>query len=313
VLLEQGKRTLARKQLTYINSRTASEKLKKKVALMRLYIDKEYKPLTDELNNKKQLSDEQRYLKGISQRKQHYFSSAFKTFEQISSSTQFSWRIQIQKARMTRSRQEYAAAIKQYNALLNHNKGAAFLWFEAALTHEKLLQFTAGIDSVKQAIQLQPTNRVYRLTHARLLDQSGQTKPAIEALTLVLDSNPKYARALRLMGEFFTKTNDRVQLIQIYKRLLAINPDDPDTLYKFAQAMESQGDLPTAQALLSNLLELKSNHIEARYLLAQSYYKNGQLSDSLSEIGNLLRLNANHAPAKSLKNTIKNSQQVETK
>lgn len=302
--LELGKRNLARKELKKMEKKISSKRLKQKSELILLYLNKKYSDLIEKLKKRKRLSDDMIYLKGLTYRRLSFYKSAFKTFKELEDKLDFSWRVRVQQARMTRSRKDYSQAIEQFEQLLKHNERAAFLWFEAALVHERQSAPLQGLNKIEIAIKLSPKKLTYQLVKARLLDQSGKIDVAIETLETLLAVKTRYVRALKLLAEILTKTDDFERLIGIYQQLLAINPGDYDSMLTLARTFKKSKNPAMARTTLQTLLSEKSEHLQARYLLAEVLYADAMYSQSLLELNKLLKLDASHSEAQLLRKKI---------
>jgi len=302
--LEQGQRSLARKKLTYLLKHSPSKQQKKHAHLLQMYINKQYKDVISELKNERKLRADMLYLKAISYRKIGYFDSASKLFKRLLENKSYTWRSQINQARITRSRQLYSDAMKQYQTLIDYNSNAHFLWFEAALIDEKTRQYDHGLIKIAHALTITPDNNVYLLAKARLTHLSNDFDGAIELLEQLLSTTPKYARALHLMAEFLNEQEDVTKLLAIYKRLLEINNGDFLVMFNYAQALIKIENHHAAQAVLKTALEVQPDSIDTRFLLASSYNQSQNHTMSLQELDNLLRLDHNNPQALSLKKAI---------
>lgn len=303
--LEQGQRSQARKKLSYLLKHSPSKKQKKRAHLIQMYINKQYKDVVYELKNEKKLSEDMLYLKAISYRKIGYFDSALKLLVRLLESKKYTWRSHIHQVRITRSRQQYPDALKQYQILLDYNSNANFLWFEAALIDEKLGRYEQGLIKIDQALTITRDNNVYLLAKARLLHIAKDIEGAITLLEQLLSRTPKYTRALHLMAELLNgREADTAKLLAIYKRLLDINNNDFLVMYNYARTLMKIENHNAAQEVLKTALEVQPSSIDTRFLLAQSYNQSHHYTMSLKEIDNLLRLDHNNPQALSLKEAI---------
>ena len=302
--IEQGKRSLARKNLLYTSKHTTSKRQKRRADFMLLYVDKEYQQLLSQLKKRKKLSDDMLYLKAITYRKVYYYTSAFKVLDKIQNKQSLNARSQIQKARMTRSRKQYDNALKLYETLLSNNDNTAFLWFEAALTHESNQQLKQAHTKISQAIKLQPDNTIYKLTQARHLVLLEKEEEALNVLESVLKHEPNNVRALKQLAKLFSSEGNYNELITIYNKLLSINSSDYTTLLELSKSLIIIKKDAAAIKFLIQLLEEQSTNLEARYLLAQSYYNLNKFTEGLNELENLLKLDQNNHQAITLKNII---------
>lgn len=302
--LEQGRRNLARKALKKMAKQVRSKGLIDKSELILMYLNKKYSDLIDRLKKRKRLAPDMVYLKGLTYRRLGYYKSALKTFKDLEGKDDFSWRVRIQQARMTRSRKQYPEAVAQFEQLLKHNERAAFLWFESALIHESQKQSLKGLQKIETAINLSPKKLPYQLARARLHDQSGNTQAAIEKLEALLAIKPRYVRALKLLADILSKTEDLDRLIATYKKLLTIEPGNYDSMLNLAVTYTRAKETSMARSTLQTLLLEKSDHLQARYMLAENFYADGMYPQSLLELNKLLKLDASHTEAQLLREKI---------
>ncbi|HIL41878.1 MAG TPA: tetratricopeptide repeat protein [Gammaproteobacteria bacterium] len=302
--IEEGDRSPAIKQLSYLIKHSPSKKQKQRASLLRSYAEKHYDKLLSELSAKKKPRNDMLYLKSLGHRKSGQFKSAFKVLKQLTKNRDYRWRSLIQQARMTRSRQQYSDAIEKYDRLLEHNSLATSLWFETALSHEKQGQHEQGLIKINRAIALEPKNNTYMLAKARLLKLSGDIKGAINLVETLVSHKANYIRGLRLLSDFLSETEDITRLIEVYQVILTLEPDDYTTMYSLGRSLVKTGEHEASQTILKKALEVKPDYIDARLLLVQSLYLSNQFSASLDVIDSLLKLGHTDTKLLTLKNTI---------
>ncbi|MEH6825455.1 MAG: tetratricopeptide repeat protein [Motiliproteus sp.] len=302
--LELGKRNDAKKALYKGLKIAKSQAYKAETEQLLLYLNKKYDRLIAKTKGKKRLSASMQYLKGLAYRRQGRFKKAVTVFQSARVSPLLSWRVKVQGARITRSRQQYPQAVAHYGALLSRNPDADFLHFENALTQESNQQLQAALDEIDQALRLTPDNLVYGLAQARLLFKNGSADAALEALVQLRAKRPNYMRALKLQAEIYRAQQRSEPLMATYEAIMRLDPDDTDTRYRAAQLWIHLGDETRAEQLLTQLLVDYSAHSDGRFLLARLLVQSRQTDQAVDHLTKLIRLNPDHAQARNLLNEV---------
>ena len=299
--LEQGKRNNAKKHIRYLVQHETSTTRKANAELMLLYANKHYKELILAAKKNPRKSNEFRYLEALAYRKTGLYKNSMALLKNLYKNKTYHLRSRIQIARIKRSRKQYSDAIADYQQLIQHNNGVAFLPFELSLIHESLAQSNAALQSIQHALSINPANKTYQLANIRYLQLSGDSNKALQEINSLLVKVPRYTRGLKLKAKLQIAKNEPGNATKTLKKVLALQPSDTTTLRQLSELLIDRNQYKSAQNYLTQLLIEQSDSVEDRYLLAYTFYKDKQLSQALNELDNVLKLNKHHQLAKKLK------------
>lgn len=133
----------------------------------------------------------------------------------------------------------------------------AELWLRLAQSRKEAGDLPGAITALKRVVELQPSKRGPRLELADVLLASGNKSEAAaqmqEAARLSPDDAALWLRLSRLQQDL----GDQKALIQTYKRLAALKPNQPDLLYNMAIISLEMENLPDALKYLDDALGAK--------------------------------------------------------
>lgn len=106
---------------------------------------------------------------------------------------------------------------------------------------------------------------------------------AVSLLEVVVENEPDFIQAQRLMAESHKGLNNEEQTQKYYKEVLRIQPNQPDVWYRYAMSHSRMGNEDEAKNALGKVLEISPNHKKAKTKLAAFNapveYENNDLFD----------------------------------
>ena len=129
---------------------------------------------------------------------------------------------------------------------------------------------------IQRAIKREPENATYRLTQARIHQQSGDQDRFYEEVRIALGNDPDNTEALYAAGVY----SAREMRMNLERETLRTGPENKKRFNygQYGQRMREQ-----AIAYLSRLLQLEPDHRKGRFLLAQVFAE-GHMLDRLADL-----------------------------
>ncbi len=129
------------------------------------------------------------------------------------------------------------------------------------------------------------------------LHQKGQVAEAEAAYRQVLNTTPRHADALRLLGGLYLQINQAEQAIPCLQQALSLTPNQPELLNNLGVALCSRGQLNDALQCYQQAIQIAPNYAGAIDNLGQLYYSAGKLDDAATCFERSLQLNAQNPGA----------------
>jgi tetratricopeptide (TPR) repeat protein len=127
--------------------------------------------------------------------------------------------------------------------------------------------------ALKEAITIEPSFADARLTLARLNIQTGGVQPAIEDLQDLVQSTPNLVPAHMLLGAAHMRNRDGVKAAEVFKKVVSLDPKDPQGPYHLGLALAMQGKRAEASKQFESALAIAPGYADplaqlVRYRLA---------------------------------------------
>jgi DNA-binding winged helix-turn-helix (wHTH) protein/Flp pilus assembly protein TadD len=152
---------------------------------------------------------------------------------------------------------------------LRPNYPTAHHWYGEMLAAEG--RFDESIKELKKAQELDPLSPAISadLAHAFLL--AGRTDESRFLLDQILDINPRFVRALYLVGLVYEQSNQFDKAIETLRRAVEMAPDEPAILAELGCAFAYAGDKNNARSVLKDLQEMRKKRYLSEFLIAMIY------------------------------------------
>jgi tetratricopeptide (TPR) repeat protein len=112
--------------------------------------------------------------------------------------------------------------------------------------------------------------------------QAGGYRAAHDQLTAIVDANPAYVEALRLLGGTKQALGDAAAAEELLRRALALDPSWTPTLTTLAELLLGSGRASEAEPLLLRALAGTAPVARAALLLARHYNDSGRATEALA-------------------------------
>ena len=127
--------------------------------------------------------------------------------------------------------------------------------------------------------------------------QTGNLSQAELLCHQILQQQPNYAEAWRLLGIIAHQTGNLDNAIVYYQQTLALQPDQTEVYYNLGYALQQQGHLSAAIEHYRQALALKPDYLDAHYNLGYALQQQGDLDAAIKHYQQALALNPNDAEA----------------
>ena len=157
---------------------------------------------------------------------------------------------------------------------------------ELSSTHQS---FQVGIDVVNDGINLQPKAAPLYFARGVLYVQTAEYEKAQADFDRAYDLDPSQSLTIAAQGLAAVQQNDLPRALASVEEKLARRPDDPILLYMQADILMEQGaesgspEFQTAMRSAKRAVELRPSLGPARGVLAKLYLKNGQYPEAAAQ------------------------------
>ena len=222
-----------------------------------------------------------------------------------------------------RQQGDYAAAINTFKEMMSLGPEQVRRGrIELIETYRENSQIDDAIATARQAMQADPQDRRMKITYAFLLGDKEETDNAVKTLRSLLDGSPadwkthldiaqvelrgrRYADAKRsadtaesmaqgpkqkseawfLLGAIYERQKQYGPAEKQFRKVLAVNPDDAETLNYYGYMLAEQGvRLDQAAALVKRALAIDSGNSAYLDSLGWVYFKQNRLIDARNYI-----------------------------
>jgi tetratricopeptide (TPR) repeat protein len=161
-----------------------------------------------------------------------------------------------------------------------------------------------GFKEFQHAAGLAPQSPAVHYNLGRFFFETAKYEDARKELEEAVRLDPKYAPALYFLALAAKQDNDLARSTELFEKLLALQPENPDAQFLLGQNLDHQGNISEAMAHWKLALQADPNYSQALYNLAralkkandpeaQKYQdrydqlqKDQQISDRVQQLGN---------------------------
>ncbi|MEJ2693152.1 MAG: PEP-CTERM system TPR-repeat protein PrsT [Candidatus Thiodiazotropha sp.] len=190
---------------------------------------------------------------------------------------------------------------------------------EAALaqkpTHERALLMLAKLeeqagntDRVRELVEKARVGNPQALTPRVLLANAnlrqGKLDVARRMIDEALEIAPDNGRVLMLEAEIARAVGDSARALEVYEKLVSLNPLLLEARLKLGTLKTQMGDLQGARDIFSAVVEQDSKHLGANWALGDLELKLGHVKRAMSQAELLLKAHPEHSAGYSLKGDV---------
>ncbi|MEC4986491.1 MAG: tetratricopeptide repeat protein, partial [Oscillatoria sp. PMC 1076.18] len=125
--------------------------------------------------------------------------------------------------------------------------------------------------------------------------QAGRFAAAEQICRKIVQSEPRQADALHLLGILAYEQGNQPEAIAKYRQVIEIKPDNPDVHNNLAIALKNQGDLDPAIVHYQKAINLRPNSADSYKNLGLAYKEKGLLAESATAYQQAIKLQPEQA------------------
>src|SRR2546425_667672 len=170
---------------------------------------------------------------------------------------------------------DWAGAEKEFKRAieLNPNLATAHHWYGDYLTN--MGRFDEGIAETKKAQELDPLSLIINTTVGWQFYLSGRNDSAVEQLHKVLDIDPKFSPARRILEEVYAHMGKFKEAVAEREKALSLS-GGPELAASIEEDFTKSGYKGVLQSWLEGLTELSKHSYVSSYSIAESYMRMDQ-------------------------------------
>jgi len=181
-------------------------------------------------------------------------------------------------------------AITAYLNAVELDQKDANLYYNLSTLFEKAGNKERADFFLAKAISLQPEDMESRLKLAESLSKAGKYQEAEKHLTEILNKKPDSVKAMVLLVPVLEKQGDKKRLIEIYKKMLSLDPKNETLAYNIAVLEYEAGRFKESVPYFEKYLESHPDDVEVHSLLFDIFKKLNKEDLVLRESHALIRL-----------------------
>lgn len=136
-------------------------------------------------------------------------------------------------------------------------------WYAASIVATEQGRFDSAIENIDLALKLNPSIDLWTLHKARVYFLKGHRTEARQLADSLIHSSQNNLGFCSELGLLFNKLGEFQTSLECYQRALAIEPNNPQTLFNLASVQRYMGKLEEAQNSFDQLIKLNPNDSEA--------------------------------------------------
>jgi eukaryotic-like serine/threonine-protein kinase len=170
---------------------------------------------------------------------------------------------------------DWAGAEKEFKRAieLNPNLATAHHWYGDYLTN--MGRFDEGIAETKKAQELDPLSLIINTTMGWQFYVAGRNENAVEQLRKVLDIDPKFSPARRILEEVYAHMGKYKEAVAEREKALSLS-GGPELAASIEEDFTKSGYKGVLQSWLEGLTELSKHSYVSSYSIAESYMRMDQ-------------------------------------
>ncbi len=171
------------------------------------------------------------------------------------------------------------------------------LWDECnSLFHDG--KYEAALPSALKLNESYPGNHLYIERAAEIYDKLGRYQEEAEFWEKYFDRAPNPLSACPQIGQAYWKQKGKEkEAIGAFERCLGRDPEDSDSIFYLAHALEQAGDMNRAAELYQRGLKFSPDYPDLRIGLARVWLRQEKLAEAKSAIVNVIRKSPNNVDA----------------
>jgi len=170
---------------------------------------------------------------------------------------------------------DWAGAEKEFRSAidLNPNLATAHHWYGDYLAN--MGRFEEGLRETKKGQELDPLSLIINTTIGWQLYLARENDQAIEQLHKVLDIDPRFAPARRILEEVYAQTGNQREAVAEREKVLSLS-GSPELAASVEEDFAKSGYRGVLQSWLGGLTEISKREYVSSYSTAEAYMRMGE-------------------------------------
>ena len=194
------------------------------------------------------------------------------------------------QARLMLVRGENGKIVEQFaTKKLNGTSEQVSLLTSLAMAYGAQRKFDQALQSLDEALKLEPSNRLARLVRIRVIGAQSGVDAATKEINAYLASEPKDSEAWQIKGEFAAASGQFDESIAAYQQAIATSKRNLAAQSALISLLLDKKDLASASAQLANLRSVAPKNLETEFLSAALALARNEIKEANERIQRVLK------------------------
>ncbi len=186
---------------------------------------------------------------------------------------------------------DYELALQLLNKAYVKIPAEAALSFALADTYQKMNDLVKASMYAKEAVELEPKNKWYRLKLADIYGQTGQSDATLRVLRELIETNPNDLNALTALASAQSKQKRFVDANKTLDRILRLGGENWMIYYEKFQNFNALEMRDSSISMLRKMQEMEPENLVTLQILSQFYAESDDTENAKTVLLNALEVN----------------------
>jgi putative PEP-CTERM system TPR-repeat lipoprotein len=180
-------------------------------------------------------------------------------------------------------------AIEQINLFLKGNRGDSRAYELAAIAYAKKKEYTTAEETLYKALKIYPESEPLKLVLADVYMATERISEAEIIINKIIDSDRKNKKALYLLVKLRHKQNDVGGLLNIYQKILDVDPEDVLAKFELGYTHLRNNNLEKAREIAGELMRSHEKRPEGKYLMGLVHFNEKDIDMAIDSLQQTVR------------------------
>ncbi len=186
---------------------------------------------------------------------------------------------------------DYELALQLLNKAYVNIPSEAALSFALAETYQRMNDLVKASMYAKEAVELEPKNKWYRLKLADIYSQTGQNDATLRVLRELIETNPNDLNALTALASTQSKQKKFLDANRTLDRILRLGGENWMIYYEKFQNFNALEMRDSSISMLRKMQEMEPENLVTLQILSQFYADSDDTESAKSVLMNALEVN----------------------
>jgi tetratricopeptide (TPR) repeat protein len=186
---------------------------------------------------------------------------------------------------------DYELALQLLNKAYVNIPSEAAISFALAETYQKMNDLVKASMYAKEAVEIEPKNKWYRLKLADIYSQTGQNDATLRVLRELIETNPNDLNALTALASTQSKQKKFLDANKTLDRILRLGGENWMIYYEKFQNFNALEMRDSSISMLRKMQELEPENLVTLQILSQFYTDSDDTESAKSVLLNALEVN----------------------